>query len=88
MGLPERKKSKYRMETQEDINLHLSRRSIVWISSSGTGYSLPVMDSNYIKNCLAKIKNDSHFAIGKGHFVFLMEMELLYREKELNKIKN
>lgn len=77
MGLPPRKKLKWNLNS-ETIKFHKNfvRMVEVWESSNGSQKLYYEMDTNHIKNCIAKIKREEW----KLDCLANLEMELIYRQ--------
>ncbi len=78
MGLPKRKKFKWSMQ-DEAIQNHVNNdRGLTWTSSNGKTQSIAIMDSNYIKNAIAKVERGEK---NGGKFLLpVLKLELIYRQ--------
>ena len=77
MGLRPRRPPKWDLKS-EIMQSHVSNdRGLIWTSSNGATKSIAVMDTNHIKNALAKIKRGE--LDNRKNMVPVLEMELLYR---------
>jgi len=72
--LPKRRKSKYHEEHPE-IVAHLKYRNRIWESSNGRLTEIQDMDTNHIKNCIAKMKREQW----KEEWIGILKMELTFR---------
>ena len=91
MGLPERKKLKYALDSDLMI-IHVKHRELLmWVSKS-SGREIPIaeMDTNYIKNAINRVKQD--YDINRMNLIEDLKVELIYRslvdKKENNNKKN
>jgi hypothetical protein len=55
------------------------REKTIWTDSSGNDRMVWQMDSNYIKNCMNKIKR-GEFVPDRDRYIPLFENELIYRQ--------
>ena len=81
MKEPFLKRKKFFMNIDDKaMKMHVElRRGIEWVSSKGVTYNMVDMDSNYIKNCINKIKRGEY-----GQEIVqtlpIFENELIYRQ--------
>lgn len=77
MGLKPRRPPKWDLKSEVMQNHVQNDRGLTWTSSNGSHKSIAVMDTNHIKNALAKIKRGE--LDNRKNMVPVLEMELLYR---------
>jgi len=62
------------------MKMHIElRHSIEWVSSKGIANYMVYMDSNYIKNCINKLKR-GEFGQERIQKLPILENELIYRQ--------
>ena len=84
--LPKRKPFKYNEKSKIIVEHGNQREDLTWQTSAGRILSLPEMDTNHLKNAIAKIKRGDHQ--NREHMLETLITEKIYREVySLSKIK-
>ena len=82
----QRKKSKYHEKSDLMLEHGRVRDDLMWTTSTGKNMTLPEMDTNHLKNAMAKIQRGDHKE--REHMFETLKMEKIYREVySLDKIK-
>ena len=77
MGLKPRKPPKWDLKSEIMQNHINNERGITWTSENGNQQAIAIMDTNHIKNALAKIQRGEYEH--KKNMAPVLEMELHYR---------
>ena len=78
MALRKRRKFKYSVGSEEMIKHSEHGRTTTWTSSNGNQVSVMDMDSNHIKNAIAKIERGELML--RENMIPILKMELIYRQ--------